>query len=88
MRCSITIQSSLPRTVVELRLTRLTSGSPFQSQNLTHVGGGQWTFTLQPVRPGLAIGFAKVAEMLVLVAREFDVDRVERLPNGTLAVAS
>lgn len=88
MRCSVTIHTVLPRAAVELRLARLTSGGPFQPQDLAHLGGGLWTFTLQPRRPGLAVGFAKVAELLVVVAREFDIDRVERLAAGALAAAS
>jgi hypothetical protein len=36
----------------------------------------------------MAIGFGKVAEFLVLLAREFDVAAVEQVAAGTWAAAS
>jgi hypothetical protein len=88
MRYTITIRSAMTRDMVEERLPRLTAGGPFQVRDLAHLGGGAWAFTLQPVRPGLAVGFGKVAELLVLLAREFDVDAVERSAVNALAAAS
>lgn len=88
MRYSVTIRSFLPRDTIEGRLPSLTAGGPFQVLDIVHLGGGVWSFTLQPSRPGLTVGFGKVAELLVLFAREFDVEAVGRSPIGALAAAS
>ena len=88
MRYTITIRSVLPRETIEGRLPGLTAGGAFQVRDLVHLGAGVWAFTLQPVRPGLAVGFGKVAELLVPLAREFEVEAVERSAVGTLAAAS
>lgn len=88
MRYSITIRSGLPRHAIEDRLPSLMAGGPFQARNLAPLGGGTWSFTLQPSRPGMAVGFGKVAEVLVLVAREFEVEAVEGSGLGALAAAS
>lgn len=88
MHAKITITTSLPRAALEPLLADLTAGSPFRVRNLDHLGGGLWAFALQPLRPGLAIGFAKVAEMLVLLAREFPVEAVEHVAVGAAAPAS
>ncbi len=88
MRYTITIRSVLPREAIEFRLPGLTAGGPFQVRDLVHLGGGVWSFTLHPVRSGLAVGFGKVAELLVLLAREFEVEAVERSSHNALAAAS
>ncbi len=88
MHYTVTIRTHLPRSALEHRLSPLTTAGPFAVRDLAHVGGGSWVFTLQPIRPGMAIGFAKVAELLVLLCREFHVDAVERTATGPLAAAS
>lgn len=88
MRYRITITSALPPGSTEHRVPSLASGGPFRVRDIVHLGGGAWTFTLQPVRPGLAVGFGNVAELLVLLAREFDVIAVERVSVEALASAS
>jgi len=88
MHYRIRIRTAATRVALEDRLPSLTAGGPFHVQELAHEGSGVWTFTLQPIRPGMMIGFGKVAELLVLLAREFDVDAVERSTMATLAAAS
>lgn len=88
MRYTITIKTGLARDGIEERLPRLTEGGPFHVRDLVHLGGGVWAFTLQSVRPGMAVGFGKVAELLVLLAREFDVEAVQRSAINALAAAS
>ena len=88
MRHAITIHTALPRDTLENRLAALTVGGPFRVPDLAHLGGGLWSFTLQPSRHGLAIGFGKVAELLLLLAREFEVEGVEWSSPGALAAAS
>ncbi len=88
MRYTITIRSVLPRDMLQDRLPDLTAGGPFQIGDLAHQGGGAWSFTLRPSRPGMAVGFGKVAELLVLLGREFEVEAVERSALGALAAAS
>jgi hypothetical protein len=88
MRYTITIHSVLPRETIEERLPSLMAGGPFQVREFVHLGGRVWSFTLQPCRPGMAVGFGKLAELLVLLAREFEVEAVERSARGALAAAS
>jgi hypothetical protein len=84
----ITLESGLPRQAVEQRLEALVSGGPFALRGLVPVGSGRWTLTLRTARPGLAVGSAKVAELLVLVAREFELHALQRLPAASVAAAS
>lgn len=88
MTYAITLRTTLTRGLLEDRLCRMTADGPFRAPALSHHGGGLWTATLRPTRPGMAIGFGKVAELLVLMSREFDVSGVERHALGSLAAAS
>ncbi len=88
MRYAITIRSLASRDELEVRLSRLVMGGAFHVRDLVHLSAGTWSFTIQPIRPELAVGFGKVAELLVLLARECDVHALERLAVGTLAAAS
>jgi hypothetical protein len=84
----ITIMTTLSRAVLDDRLLRLSADGPFHVGDLTPVDAGLWAFAVQPVRPGMAVGFSKVAELLVLLAREFDVQSVDRLPLRAISAAS
>jgi hypothetical protein len=88
MHAQVTISTGFPRAALEPRLAKLTAGGPFRMRDLAHVGGGVWTFAIQPQRPGLSIGFAKFAELLVLLAREFHIDAVEHFATGAATVGS
>lgn len=88
MNYSITFRTPLHRDILEERLQQLTADGPFRVPTVSHHGGGVWTASLQPTRPGMAIGFAKVAELLVLLTREFDVSGVQRLAASPIAAAS
>lgn len=87
MNVRITIETRASRQQIEDRLFQLTADGPFAVRDLLHLGGGVWTVMLEPVRPGLAVGFSKVAELQLLLVREFDVYAVERLPSKATAVA-
>ena len=87
MHVRITIETRASRQQIEDRLLELTANGPFAVRDLLHLGGGVWSVTLEPVRPGLAVGFGKVAELQLLLVREFDVYAVERLPSTAPAVA-
>lgn len=88
MHATITITTGLPRAAVEGRLADLAGAGPFRVRDLTPLGGGIWNFAIHPFRPGLSVGFAKVAELLVLLAREFHVERVERISIDAGPVAA
>ena len=70
------------------RLRNLTAASPFRMRDLAPAGHGLWTFRLEPSRRDMLVGFGKVAELLVLLAREFEVHAVGRAPASALAAAS
>jgi len=85
---TVSVRTAAGRQVVEDRLRVLAAGGPFRVRELAPVGVGVWAVRLQSVRPEMAIGFGKVAEFLVLLAREFDVQAVERSPSHAIAAAS
>ena len=88
MNYTVSLRTASARQSVEDRLRAVATGGPFRVRDLAPVGVGVWTFQLQPLRPEMAIGFGKVAELLVLLAREFEVQAVERSPSRSVAAAS
>ena len=88
MTYRLLIQTSFSRPVLEDRLLRITSAGPFLVRDLKPVEPGIWTFMVQPERPDMAIGFGKIAELLVLLARDFEVQALDRAPLRPIAAAS
>jgi len=89
MHATITISSASPRAAVEQRLAALTAAGPFRVRGLDPLENGTWEVAFRPARPGMPIGFAKVAELLVLLAREFHIESMERISSGAaMAVSS
>ena len=84
----ITLESPLPRQLVEQRLEALVAGGPYAVRGLAPAGVGRWLLTLRTARPGLVVGSGKMAELLVLVTREFELHAVQRLPAASVAAAS
>lgn len=82
MQVTITVATRLPQSVIECRLAELAGAGPFRVRDLIPLGADRWSFSLLPLRPGLAVGFANVAEVLVRVGREFHVENVERIVVG------
>ena len=85
---TVSVGTAAGHQLVEKRLREFASGGPFRISELAPVGVGAWVFRLQPARPEMVIGFGKVAEFLVLLAREFDVHAVGRAPSRSVAAAS
>ena len=88
MTYSVTIRCVSSTETPGDRLRNLTAASPFRMRDLAPAGHGLWTFRLEPSRRDMLVGFGKVAELLVLLAREFEVHAVGRATGGTLAAAS
>lgn len=88
MTYSVTIRCTSSTEAPGERLVNLMAAGPFRMRDLAPAGHGLWTFRLEPVRRDMLLGFGKVAELLVLLAREFEVHAVGRAPDGTLAAAS
>mgnify|MGYP006268255657 CR=1 FL=1 len=88
MEYRISIKSSFSRGSIESSLLQVTAGGPFLVRDLMPVEPGLWTFSVVPERPAMAIGFAKLAEFLVLLAREFEVHALDRAPLHATAAAS
>jgi hypothetical protein len=88
MTYSVTIRCTSSTEAPDERLVNLTAAGPFRMRDLAPAGHGLWTFRLEPVRRDMPLGFGKVAELLVLLAREFEVHAVGRASDGTLAAAS
>jgi hypothetical protein len=88
MTYRLTIASRFSRAIVEDRLLRAITEGPFLVRDLAPAAPGVWTFSLEPRRPEMAIGFAKVAELLVLLGREFEIQSLARFPERAIAAAS
>jgi len=87
MQATILISSASPQAAVEERLAALTAAGPFRVRSFAPLENGAWEVVLRPARPGVAIGFAKLAELLVILAREFHIEAVERLRSGAAPAA-
>ena len=79
----IEFETAHPAEAIELRLGELTRGGPFAVRRLTTSGAGRWRLTCALSDPGLAVGFGKVVELQALLAREFDLLAVRRLPAAS-----
>lgn len=87
MRYILTIRAASPRHEIESRLRELTRPGPFRVGAVSPLGGDSLAFVLEPATPSIAIGFAKVAELLLLLARGFEVTDVGRVPDESMAAA-
>ena len=76
MTVRLTLRTPLPLPAIEGRLRDLAAAGPFRIRGLSHAGGDAWSVVLEPARPQIAVGFGKVAELVVLLARSFDVGAV------------
>jgi hypothetical protein len=89
MHYVVSIRTAASRQALDERLRKLTAGGPFRVDGLDPVGAGTWDFHLTPTRADMVVGFGKVAELLVLLAREFEVQAVVgRIPSRSVAAAS
>ncbi|MBM3954979.1 MAG: hypothetical protein FJ309_10260 [Planctomycetes bacterium] len=88
MTARITLRTAASRPAIESRVATLAGNGPFSVRDISPREAETWTLTLGPSRPGMAIGFGKVAELLVLLGREFDVAAVDCTADEALAVAS
>lgn len=89
MHATVTIRTAASRQVLDERLRALTAAGPFCVGGLDAVGGGNWALHLAPTRVGMVVGFGKVAELLILLAREFEVEGVVVRPvSRSVAAAS
>lgn len=75
-RVDLTFTSTRASHAVAQMLEETLIAGPLTLTELTQAGPHQWSATLGPLRTGLTIGFAKVAEILVLIAREVTVETV------------
>lgn len=85
MTVRFTVRSPLGQAAIDRRLRELAGTGPFRVGVLSPLGGDRWSFCLEPARPGIAIGFGKVAEFVVLLSRAIDVTDVGRVPDDDMA---
>lgn len=85
---TVTMRTKLAGGELGHLLPRLAAAGPFVVRDLAHLGDGAWVFTVRPSRPEMAIGFAKLAEFLSILARELPIDAVDRVASEPLAIAS
>lgn len=79
----IEFETAIPAEAIERRLGELTRGGPFVVRRLTSTGGRRWRLNCTLSDPALAVGFGKVVELQALLAREFDLSSVRRLPAAS-----
>lgn len=73
-RVDLTFTSTRATHAVAQMLEETLIAGPLTLTELTQSGPHQWKASLEPMRAGLAVGFTKVAEILVLIAREVTVE--------------
>jgi hypothetical protein len=84
----IVIEAGQEPDVLERRLREVAASEAFALRALVPSGAGMWTVTCSPGRPEMVVGFSKVAELVGLLAREFEVHAIRRLPAATVVAAS
>lgn len=84
----IVLETSLAQDTLRQRLAELMATGPFSLRVLQAVGPGRWSATCIPRDPALVVRFGKVAELVCLMAREFEVHSVRRLPAPNLAATA
>lgn len=85
MQYRFAMRAAATRSEIEGRLLDLMPDGPFRVRDVSPLGGECWSFVIEPARPSIAVGFGKVAEFLVLLAREFEVLDVGRVTNESMA---
>lgn len=84
----IVIEAGVEPDVLERRLREVTALEAFALRELVRTGAALWTVRCSPARPEMVVGFSKVAELAGLLAREFEVHAIRRLPASTASAAS
>ena len=84
----IVLETSLAQETLRQRLTERTATGPFSLRGLQAVGPGRWSATWIPRDPALVVRFGKVAELVCLLSREFELHSVRRLPAPDLAATA
>lgn len=84
----ITFETKRSRDHIARVLERVTDNGPFRVEALGHVGPDWWVTSVRRADPAVIVGFAKVAELLALLAREFEIHAVQRAGRESGAVAS
>ena len=85
-RIEIDFESDLPRESLERRLEALSRGGPFAVGRLVPCGAGRWTLWCGLAKQGTAVGFGKVAELQILLARQVEPIAVRVIPAGRSTV--
>ena len=88
MHYEMTLRTGLDRDQLEARIRELSESGPFAVSRPEPTSGGHWRVALRPRRTDIAIGFAKVAEFQLLLARTAEVLVMRRTDSDELAVAS
>ena len=88
MHYEITVRTDLDHAGLEQLLGGLTATGPFAFTVHDPRGGSTWTIGLAPRHPGIDVGFAKVAELQLLLCRHAEILSVARADHADLAAAS
>ena len=88
MAYEITYRTGLARDALVALLENIGAGGPFAVAAPETCGVETWLLRIEPRHPDLAVGFAKVAEFQMLLARSGEVLAFTRTDIGSLAVAS
>ena len=88
MRYEITFRTGLAREALGLLVDEVSAAGPFAVGTPEPKGLDTWLLRIEPHHGGLAVGFAKVAELQLLLARAGEVLLLARTDADDLAVAS
>lgn len=88
MRYEITFRTGSTREVLGALVDDVSATGPFSIAAPEQRGTDTWLLRIEPRRHGLAVGFAKVAELLLLLARIGEVTAFIRTDVDEFAAAS
>lgn len=84
----ITFQSGQARESVHQTVSRFLDAGPFEVTSLEHRSAHTWVLSLRQASPSVSVNFTKVAELQILLAREFDLLAAVRTDVAPFAAAS
>lgn len=87
-RVDLTFTSARPSHSVAQIFEELLIAAPLSLSELSQAGPHQWSASLTPRRPDKVVSFAKVTEVLLLIAREVTVETATFDGDAPAAVAA
>lgn len=88
MNVELTFSTPHPPRFVGSLIHELLESSPFSQTAPQELGSNQWRLTLTARRADMVVGFASVAELLLRLCHNVEIDSVVRINDSHLSIAS